>query len=253
MKKIVANSSYILPVMLLKKILSIARITFLVVSSVLLLIVLFSFTTGPYWIYHWLGTSESEFKFKPDYIIIMGGAGYPSESALMRSWYAAGVYQKNPQAIVVVTQPAAACVRPELSDAYGIRKDLIIRGVDSTRILLEIKGKNTREEGMNVLTLAPDAKEKNCVIITSPEHMRRSVLVFRKLGYKKVGGIPTFNASGPVDLDYKDSQLGGNTMPLPEVGGSIQLRYQFWNHLRYQVICYREIIGLGWYKLRGWV
>lgn len=183
----------------------------------------------------------------------MGGSGYPGESALIRSWYAAETWKKNPSATVIITQPAAACVRPEFSDAWGIRYDLMIRGVDSTRILLEIKGKNTREEGMEVLRIAPGAKKKGCVLVTSPEHMRRSILTFKKLGFTALGGEPTFNASGPVDLDYKDNQLGGNSMPLPNVGGSLQLRYQFWNHLRYQVICYRELIGLGWYRLKGWI
>lgn len=238
---------------MLLRLLFATRILFYTVSVFLILIVAFSFTTGPFWIYHWLGTSESNYNFKPDYIIIMGGAGHPSESSLMRSWYAAHFWQKYPLATVVITQPSAVCVRPELSDAWGIRGDLMTRGVDSTAILIEIKGRNTRQEAMEVKALVPDATDKGCLIITAPEHMRRSVLTFRKMGFKYVGGEPTFNASGPVDLDYSDGQLGGNNVMLPEVGGSVQLRYQFWNHLRYQVICYRELAGLMWYKIKGWI
>lgn len=237
----------------MKWVLKALKITFITVSAVLIFCVLFSFTTGPFWLYYWLGTSESNHSFQPDYIIIMGGSGYPSESALMRSWYAAEAWKKHPSATVIISQPAAACVRPELSDAWGIRRDLMTRGVDSSLILLEIKGKNTRDEGLEVMKIAPGAANANCLIVTSPEHMRRSVQVFRKLGFRHLGGEPTFNASGPVDLDYKDNQLGGRNIPLPEVGGSVQLRYQFWNHLRYQVICYRELVGLVWYKLRGWI
>lgn len=233
--------------------LKILKIIFIVVSSVLIFCVVFSFTTGPFWMYYRMGITEGRYDFRPAYIIIMGGAGYPSESALMRSWYAAKVYHEAPGATVIITQPAAACVRPELSDAWGIRHDLILRGVDSTRIVLEIKGKNTREEGMEVLRIAPAARTAPCVLVTAPEHIIRSVRVFRKLGFTRVGGVPTFNASGPIDLDYKDRDLGGGSLPLPDVGGSIQLRYQFWNHLRYQVICYRELLGLAWYKLRGWI
>jgi uncharacterized SAM-binding protein YcdF (DUF218 family) len=230
-----------------------AKILFISVSSFLILVVLFAFTNGPYYIYHWLGTSKSEFHFQPQCIIIMGGAGYPDESSLIRSWYAAETWRKNPSATVIITQPAAARIRPELSDAWGIRKDLMIRGVDSTKIILEIKGKNTRAEGMEVMRIFPGAEKQRCVLITAPEHMRRSILTFEKLGFTQLGGIATWNASGPVDLDYKDSNLGGNNVPLPEVGGSLQLRYQFWNHLRYQVLCYREFMGLAWYQLRGWI
>ncbi len=82
--------------------------------------------------------------------------------------------------------------------------------------------------------------------------MRRSILCFKKAGYKYLGGEPTFNVSGPSNLLYSDKNLGGRNIPLPEVGESIQLRYQFWNHLRYQVLCYRELVALVWYKIRGW-
>lgn len=215
--------------------------------------VLFAFTTGPYRMYHWLGTSVSDYRFRPDYIIIMGGAGYPSESALIRSWYAARLAELHPGAKVIVTQPAAVCVHPHLSDAWGIRNDLVRRGVDSSLISVEIEGRNTREEALKVITMAPDAPARNCVLVTAPEHMRRSILTFRKAGFLHLGGVPTFNASGPVDLDYKDGELGGRYNELPDVGGSLQLRYQFWNHLRYQVICYRELFGLAWYRVKGWI
>ena len=99
----------------------------------------------------------------------------------------------------------------------------MIRGVDSTKILLEIKGKNTREEGMEVMRIAPGTESKRCVLVTSPEHMRRAILTFKKLGFAQLGGIPTWNASGPVDVDYKDNSLGGNKVPIPNVGGSLKL------------------------------
>jgi uncharacterized SAM-binding protein YcdF (DUF218 family) len=221
-------------------------------GGLFLFILIFSFTTGPFWMYNWLGSSESDYHFTPANIIIMGGAGYPSESAMMRSYYAAKLGHQFPDAKIVVTKPAARGVAIEKTDAFGIRQDLMIRGIDSTRIILEIYGKNTREEAQNVLVLEPSAKNNPCVLVTAPEHELRSILTFRKLGYKAVGGAPTFNAFGPIDLVYKDNSLGGRNIPIAAVGNSIQLRYQFWNHLRYQVICYRELFALAWYKLRGW-
>jgi uncharacterized SAM-binding protein YcdF (DUF218 family) len=226
--------------------------TVFVTGLLFISMLIFAFTTGPYYLYHWLGTSGSHYEFKPQNIIIMGGAGYPSESALMRSYYAAELAKANPKAMVFVTQPAADGIPIEETDAYGIKKDLIVRGVDSTKIILEYLGKNTREEALNVIKLEPKTVNQRCVIITSPDHMLRSILTFKKAGFKILGGEATFNASGPVQLEYKDNALGGNQIPLPQVGESIQLRYQFWNHLRYQIICYRELIALGWYKLKGW-
>ena len=33
----------------------------------------------------------------------------------------------------------------------------------------------------------------------------------------------------------------------------LQYRYQFWNHLKYQVICWREYLAISYYKVRGWI
>ncbi len=217
------------------------------------LILGFAFTTGPFYLYNWLGQSVSEYHFKPMHIIIMGGSGYPSESAMMRSYYAAKLAKQFPESDLYITQPAADYVEMVKTDAYGIMTDLIERDIDSNRIFLEIKGKNTREEVLNIKTMRPQLLNEPCVIVTSPEHMRRSILTFRKAGYKLLGGQSTFNESGPQQLEYHDKNLGGRNIPLPEVGKSIQLRYPCWNHLRYQVICYRELFALFWYKVRGWV
>ncbi len=228
------------------------RIALITFGVFFLFFLAFAFTTGPFWMLYWLGRSVSDYQFKPDNIIIMGGSGMPSESALMRVYFAAKLANQYPESKVYVTQPSNSGDKIIDSDAYRMQQELQIKGVDSTRIFLELSGKNTREEALNVLKLNPHINNECCVIVTAPEHMRRSILTFRKVGYRYLGGVPTFNFAGPVDLQYSDKSLGGRNVPLPEVGESIQLRYQFWNHLRYQVICYREFVALCWYKIRGW-
>jgi uncharacterized SAM-binding protein YcdF (DUF218 family) len=225
---------------------------FLFMGGLFTFIIVFSFTTGPFWIYHWLGTSASHYDFTPTNIIMMGGTGMPSESALTRSYFAARLGNKFPEAKIFVTQPAVGGISLEESDGWKIKQELIVRGIDSSRIFLEMEGKNSREEALKVIKIFPKIIHENCVIVTSPEHMRRSILCFKKAGYKYLGGEPTFNVSGPSNLLYSDKNLGGRNIPLPEVGESIQLRYQFWNHLRYQVLCYRELVAIVWYKIRGW-
>ena len=69
----------------------------LITAGVLFLMILgFAFTTGPFYLYNWLGQSVSEYHFTPKHIIIMGGSGYPSESAMMRSFYAAKLAKEFP-------------------------------------------------------------------------------------------------------------------------------------------------------------
>lgn len=214
--------------------------------------IVFAFTTGPFYLYYWLGKSNSEYPFPPKHIIILGGAGYPSSTALMRSYYAAALYKKNGSCDIYVCQPSTENVLLANSDAYKIGHDLITRGVDSSRIFYELKGSNTRGEALSLLKMNSQLKNECCVLVTSPEHMKRAVATFRCANFKNIGGEPTFDLCGPADLLYNDKDLGGRKS-LPGFGGETQLRYQFWNHFVYQIICYRELFAIGWYWLRGWI
>ena len=231
---------------------SIIKRALLLMGGTLLFMIVFSFTTGPFYLYYWLGKSNSEYQFKPKNIIVLGGAGYPSATALLRSFYASEIYKKDGSCNVYVCQPSTAETPVTNSDAYKISKDLITRGVDSTKIFLETNGKNTREEALQIVAINPQLKNEACVLVTSPEHMKRAVAVFRKVGFKNIGGEPTFDLCGPADLFYNDKELGGNKS-LPAIGQETQLRYQFWNHFVYQILCYRELIAISWYWLKGWV
>jgi len=231
---------------------SIIKRTFLITGGMLLFMIIFSFTTGPFNLYYWLGKSNSEYQFKPKNIIVLGGAGYPSATALLRSFYASEIYTRDGNCNVYVCQPSTAETPVINSDAYKISKDLITRGVDSTKIFLETTGKNTREEALQIVAINPQLKNEPCILVTSPEHMKRAVAVFRKAGFKNIGGEPTFDLCGPADLLYNDKELGGNKS-LPAIGHETQLRYQFWNHFIYQIICYRELMAISWYWLKGWI
>lgn len=234
------------------KILSIIKQLFLLLGGLFLFMIVFSFTTGPFYLYYWLGKSNSEYHFSPKHVIVMGGAGYPSATALLRSYYASELFKKHPDCDIYVCQPSSDGLALEKSDAYKISQDLMLRGVDSSKIYLELIGKNTREEALEVAKINPTLKSENCVLVSSPEHMKRAVAVFQKAGFKHVGGEPTFDLCGPTDLLYNDKDLGGNKR-LPSIGQETQLRYQFWNHFVYQIICYRELMAITWYWLRGWI
>lgn len=225
---------------------------FLQLGGVLLFMIIFSFTTGPFYLYYWLGKSNSEYRFSPKHIILMGGAGYPSATALLRSYYASELFKKHPGCDIYVCQPSSIGLSVDKSDAYKISRDLITRGVDGSKIYLELIGKNTREEALEIAKINPQLKNENCVLVSGPEHMKRAVAVFQKAGFKNIGGEPTFDLCGPTNLLYSDKSLGGNKN-LPSIGQETQLRYQFWNHFVYQIICYRELMAITWYWLRDWI
>ncbi len=67
-----------------------------------------------------------------------------------------------------------------------------------------------------------------------------------------MNALPAFENASEADFRFTDDELGGNKLPVPDVGQSMQLRYQVWNHLKYEITFIREVFALTYYKLRGW-
>ena len=218
-------------------------------GSISLLMLILSFTTLPFWGYYWLGTSAGKEDILPEYIIVMGGSGMPGTSALIRTYYAADLANRFPGSKIIITLPGK--IGDENSSINLMKKELEIRGVALNRIYLENKGKNTRFQALEIKKMISFA-ETPIIIVSSPEHIRRSVLTFEKAGFHKVGGLPAFEKSNEASLLFDDSELGGRKY-LPEIGGNLQIRYQFWKHLQYEIIIIREIMALGFYNLKGWI
>lgn len=208
-----------------------------------------AFTTLPYWAYHWLGTSKSELISKPQTLILLGGGGMPSESNLMRSWYLEKAAKTFPDANIVIAMPGD--LTDSLSTPQLIKKELELRGVQPSRIIFENKATNTRGQALNCQGIIK--MQSPVLLVTSPEHMRRAVLCFKKAGFEKVNALPAFENAIEADLSFKDKELGGNRILVPDVGQNINMRYQVWNHLKYEILFTREMTALAYYKLRGWI
>lgn len=211
-----------------------------------------SFTTLPFWGYYWLGTCESTITGKPDYIVMLGGGGMPSESNLMRAYYTFKAAQQSPKSRIVISLPGN--IADSTSAARLVAAELISKGIDPQRILYEDIGTNTRQEALCVNKLNHgELVGKSILLVTSPEHMCRAILTFRKVGFTRISALPAFESALEADLIFKDDELGGRKIPVPNIGGSITVRYQFWNHLKYEILIAREVTALCYYWLRGWV
>ncbi len=213
------------------------------------LCIVVAFSEQPYWAYHWLGTSKSEMKWKPEVIILLGGGGMPSESNLMRSWYVEKAAKSFPGAQIIIAMPG------ELSDSTStpqlMKEELVMRGLNPRQITFEPEGTNTRSQALNCQRSVK--MQTPVLLVTSPEHMRRSVLCFRKAGFEKVNALPAFENAAEADFSFSDDELGGNTTLVPDVGSNMNMRYQMWNHLKYEILIAREMVALSYYKLRGWI
>jgi len=218
---------------------------------IFLLLCVLAFTKVPFWAYYNLGTSNSKITKPPVTIILLSGSGIPSESGLLRAYYTARLGKAIPDAKIIISIPG------DLTDSMGApqltAKELLIRGIEKDRIGFESLGRNTREQAQK---LVPGKTSKQLMLpitlVTSPEHMKRAVLTFRKCGFTNVSGLATFENSLETDLTFKDSDLKGNKY-VPSIGNNMQVRYQFWTQLKLEVLVLREYFGLTYYKLRGWI
>ena len=192
----------------------------------------------------------------------------PSESGLIRCWYAAKTAGHFPNARVIISLPGDTTDKQ--SSVNQMKYELLLRGVNQTRIILEADGTNTRAQALQVNKLI-DGLEKitnyelritnksshvtrhtSLLIITSPEHLTRSVLTFKKAGFLRTDGVPAFEKVIESDITFNDAILGGRTW-IPGVGGNLALRYQFWTQFRYEGMMIREFLAMVYYKLKGWI
>jgi hypothetical protein len=224
----------------------------------------------------------------PEYIVVLGGGGMPSESGLIRCWYAAMAANHFNRAKIIVALPGDTT--SEKSSVSLMKKELILRGVEPSRIFFEPEGSNTRAQAVNISTVilkdegrktkddcAPNSslvphpsslvprpsplvprpssfvpRPSSLVIVTSPEHLYRAVLTFNKAGFTKVDGLPSFERAIESDILFEGGKLGGRKY-IPDVGGSITLRYGFWTQINYEFLVLREWVALTYYKLQGWI
>jgi uncharacterized SAM-binding protein YcdF (DUF218 family) len=244
----------------MKRGLRILRMTLLVAGSIFLLLVGLAFTPAPFWIWYGMGVKKAGIHRPPDYIVVMGGGGMPSESGLMRCWYAAKVANHFTRAHIIIALPGDT--GDSLSSVTQMKEELILRGIAPQRILFEDSGTNTRAQALNIWSsrvtrhLSPDSsfviRHSSILLVTSPEHLYRAVLAFQKVGFLKVDGVPAFEKTIEADLNFSARKLGARHW-VPDVGENITIRYQFWLHLEYELLVLREYFALAYYKLQGWI
>ena len=97
----------------------------------------------------------------------------------------------------------------------------------------------------------PQLIDKQLLVVTSPEHIRRTVKSLNKVGFINVVGVAAYPATVDFDLSLKKQKLGGNNA-VPSVE-SVKMRYTFFNYLKLEITCIREYLALGYYRIKGWI
>jgi len=229
--------------------------TLLIISTVIIKIlgvvaiiaIFLSFTDIPYNAYYSLGTKDGAMDSVPDCIVLLGGVGMPSPDGLIRSYYAAKTANEFPEAKIVIAFPDDSCYgknSPELK----MSNELIVRGVDSSRILFERNGYNTYTQAQNIAgLLGRNSMDSIAIrIVSSPEHMYRAVKTFRKTGFKEVGGMAAFECAVGEEKLIKGVRIKREKQGL-------NFRYNMWNYMKYEITVLREYCAIVYYKLKGWI
>jgi len=210
------------------------------------LMVALSLTDLPFNAYHRLGTINAELKGQPDVIVLLGGSGMPSPDGLMRTYYAAGAAQQYPGAPIIIAHPFSP--QDSLLQLELMAHELIVKGIDTARITFEPAGFNTHSQAVNIAAMIPGLKDSlSLLIVTSPEHMYRAVKVFRKVGFKDVGGMAAFEK--PVDEGQVSDKADSKDLRVK----SVSLRYNLWSYMVYELLVIKEYTAIAYYKLKGWI
>lgn len=186
----------------------------------------------------------------PDVIVMMGGGGIPSESGLMRSWKTAEAAMMYPDARIIVAIPR----EPGEEPPGPIERELLMRGVATDRLLREPKGRNTREQAIEVVAMLQSTRGTlpRIGLVTSPEHMMRTWLSFKKAGARDLVAIPSWPEAIKADLRYDAAELGGPSIG-SVIGGSNLIKYKYFDNLGLLNRCVREWFALAYYRIMGWI
>jgi len=232
---------------IIHRIFRIGKVFLITLGSIAAIMIILAFTSAPFWIRYNLGTAKSAITGVPDYIVVLGGGGIPSESGLMRTYYGAKAAKQFPKAIIIVALPGD--IEDSLSSVNQMKQELIVRGVAPERIMLEDSGMNTRAEALfvkeiienNSLHTLHDPRSLSLVsystsfvsppsshislltphlspltshllLITSPSHLYRSVLTFQKVGFKRVDGVPAFERDLESGLYFSAKKLASGLL-----------------------------------------
>ena len=177
-------------------------------------------------------------------VVILGGGGATfrlgtdkidmlSEETSLRLLEGVRLYRElSPDWVIVSggTNTRAGVTTPE-SETMGAL--LVAMGIPSDRILIERESANTHDQALNVPPLLARYDVERFVLITSPSHMRRADLSFRAAFTQHL------TSSAPTHSDTKPP-LGWSPFPSAEA-------------LDTSRGVFRELVGLLYYFLRGWI
>lgn len=154
-----------------------------------------------------------------DAILLLGteleANNQPTKQLRIRAAAAAEAYREQGCRVPVI--PCGGYTKGSTRTEAEVMRDLLIKaGVPETDIVLENESKTTVENFANAIKLLGGAAGKHVLVVTSDFHVRRSVLIARRMGLRAKGY--------PAILEHDD----------------------IWKHKRFMEIRHTICLLLGW-------
>ncbi len=150
-----------------------------------------------------------------------------------RLFEAASLFHGGKAAHIIVSAgnlPWSEIVAPE---ADWIGRFLVKLGVPADAIILESRSRNTRENALFSAAILNSKGWHSVLLVTSADHMRRAMATFRKIGIR--------TTAAPTDVQAR-AQFYVNVFDLlPSADALVETSAVL-----------KEVIGLVYYRLRGW-
>lgn len=213
-------------------------------------LLLFTFSLSP--VAHYLARALEK-KFIQEYppngscsaIVILGGGGSPHtlskkyveiNDAGDRLLHGARMFRMGiaPRIITTGKDAGTALFDPICE---GEQNAMVLRdmGIDSSVILVEKQARNTHEHAPNIARMLDSLHlDKTILLVTSASHMYRSVLVFRKYGFKVY--------TAPTDFQTSERTISRSTEFFPSIWA-----------LELSTVALHEYYGILAYKILRWI
>lgn len=149
---------------------------------------------------------------KAEHVILLGGGidkdGNLPKSVISRVEKAAEYLNANPESICVVTGGKLAWL--PFAEAPELKRQLVKRGVDADRILVEDKALDTIQNFQFSCKMLAEYKgvsveeilETPTAVVTSRFHLRRAERLAHRMGFTNIKGIPSPCSAIYVPHDY---------------------------------------------------
>lgn len=179
--------------------------------------------------------------FKSDVAILLGGFssfdkydnGYMGDNA-DRFIQAANLYHSHQVNYILISSGSGHILFNEPSEASYVIKELLRNGVKKEAIIIEGQSRNTHENAVYSKRILDSLKlQEPYVLVTSAQHMPRSIAVFNKIGYKKIVPYPCDYKVFPTKFSLEDAII-------PDI--------RLLNNWKYLI---KEMIGLFIYRITG--